>query len=71
MLEHKEAISPDQNDPLHEILDDLGEVPDVESLLGNVYLYYASFFKIQRFHGGDFPCSFWGALFPPFVLAMS
>ncbi|KAL2092382.1 hypothetical protein ACEWY4_012180 [Coilia grayii] len=34
VLEHKEAISPDQNDPLHEILDDLGEVPDVESLLG-------------------------------------
>ncbi|XP_076127115.1 ras GTPase-activating-like protein IQGAP2 [Alosa pseudoharengus] len=34
VLEHKEAISPDQNDPLHEILDDLGEVPDVEALLG-------------------------------------
>uniref|UniRef100_A0AAY4BD90 Ras GTPase-activating-like protein IQGAP2 n=1 Tax=Denticeps clupeoides TaxID=299321 RepID=A0AAY4BD90_9TELE len=34
VLEHKEAISPDQNDPLHELLDDLGDVPDVESLLG-------------------------------------
>ncbi|XP_063051320.1 ras GTPase-activating-like protein IQGAP2 [Engraulis encrasicolus] len=34
VLEHREAISPDQNDPLHEILEDLGEVPDVESLLG-------------------------------------
>lgn len=43
MLEHKEAISPDQNDPLHEILDDLGEVPDVASLLGNVgiHVHYA------------------------------
>ncbi|XP_012683975.2 ras GTPase-activating-like protein IQGAP2 isoform X2 [Clupea harengus] len=34
VLEHKEVISPDQNDPLHEILDDLGDVPDVEALLG-------------------------------------
>ncbi|XP_072290107.1 ras GTPase-activating-like protein IQGAP2 [Eucyclogobius newberryi] len=34
LLEHLEVISPDQNDLLHELLQDLGEVPDVESLLG-------------------------------------
>ncbi|XP_052448157.1 ras GTPase-activating-like protein IQGAP1 isoform X1 [Carassius gibelio] len=34
VLEHKEAIAPDHNDLLHELLKDLGEVPDVESLLG-------------------------------------
>uniref|UniRef100_A0A3B4UUL4 IQ motif containing GTPase activating protein 2 n=1 Tax=Seriola dumerili TaxID=41447 RepID=A0A3B4UUL4_SERDU len=34
LLEHLEAISPDHNDLLHELLQDLGDVPDVESLLG-------------------------------------
>ncbi|KAJ8285564.1 hypothetical protein GJAV_G00028290 [Gymnothorax javanicus] len=34
VLEHQEAISPDKNDLLHELLEDLGDVPDVESLLG-------------------------------------
>uniref|UniRef100_A0A3Q2P197 IQ motif containing GTPase activating protein 2 n=1 Tax=Fundulus heteroclitus TaxID=8078 RepID=A0A3Q2P197_FUNHE len=34
LLEHLEAISPDQNDLLHELLQDLGDVPDVEALLG-------------------------------------
>ncbi|XP_014848382.1 PREDICTED: ras GTPase-activating-like protein IQGAP2 [Poecilia mexicana] len=34
LLEHLEAISPDQNDLLHELLQDLGDVPDVETLLG-------------------------------------
>uniref|UniRef100_A0A8C2ENB9 IQ motif containing GTPase activating protein 2 n=1 Tax=Cyprinus carpio TaxID=7962 RepID=A0A8C2ENB9_CYPCA len=33
VLEHKEAIAPDHSDLLHELLKDLGEVPDVESLL--------------------------------------
>lgn len=36
LLEHLEAISPDQNDLLHELLQDLGDVPDVENLLGIV-----------------------------------
>uniref|UniRef100_A0A673CGJ0 IQ motif containing GTPase activating protein 2 n=1 Tax=Sphaeramia orbicularis TaxID=375764 RepID=A0A673CGJ0_9TELE len=36
LLEHLEAISPDRNDLLHELLQDLGDVPDVEALLGNV-----------------------------------
>ncbi|XP_073670718.1 ras GTPase-activating-like protein IQGAP2 isoform X2 [Paramisgurnus dabryanus] len=34
VLEHKEAIASDHSDLLHELLKDLGEVPDVESLLG-------------------------------------
>ncbi|XP_062418350.1 ras GTPase-activating-like protein IQGAP2 isoform X1 [Pungitius pungitius] len=34
LLEHLEAISPDSNDLLHELLQDLGDVPDVETLLG-------------------------------------
>ncbi|XP_036382169.1 ras GTPase-activating-like protein IQGAP2 [Megalops cyprinoides] len=34
VLEHKDAVSPDKNDLLHELLEDLGDVPDVESLLG-------------------------------------
>lgn len=34
LLEHLEAISPDKKDTLHELLDDLGDVPDVESMLG-------------------------------------
>lgn len=36
MLEHKEAIAPDHSDLLHELLKDLGEVPDIESLLGKI-----------------------------------
>ncbi|KAM9328922.1 LOW QUALITY PROTEIN: ras GTPase-activating-like protein IQGAP2 [Gastrophryne carolinensis] len=34
LLEHQDAISPDHNDVLHELLEDLGTVPDVESFLG-------------------------------------
>uniref|UniRef100_A0A8C7K3N8 IQ motif containing GTPase activating protein 2 n=1 Tax=Oncorhynchus kisutch TaxID=8019 RepID=A0A8C7K3N8_ONCKI len=34
LLEHLEAISPDHNDLLHELLQDLGDMPDVEALLG-------------------------------------
>ncbi|XP_041856233.1 ras GTPase-activating-like protein IQGAP2 [Melanotaenia boesemani] len=34
LLEHLEAISPDRNDLLHELLQDLGDVPDIEELLG-------------------------------------
>uniref|UniRef100_A0A4W4EN79 IQ motif containing GTPase activating protein 2 n=1 Tax=Electrophorus electricus TaxID=8005 RepID=A0A4W4EN79_ELEEL len=36
VLEHKEAIAPDHSDLLHELLEDLGEVPDVESMLGKI-----------------------------------
>lgn len=34
LLEHLDAISPDRSDLLHELLQDLGDVPDVEALLG-------------------------------------
>lgn len=34
MLDHQDAIAPDHNDPIHELLDDLGEVPTIESLIG-------------------------------------
>uniref|UniRef100_UPI00398EFC8F ras GTPase-activating-like protein IQGAP2 n=1 Tax=Pristiophorus japonicus TaxID=55135 RepID=UPI00398EFC8F len=34
LLEHQEAISPDHNDLLHELLEGLGNVPDVETLIG-------------------------------------
>ncbi|KAI1900297.1 hypothetical protein AGOR_G00048530 [Albula goreensis] len=34
VLEHQDPISPDKNDVLNELLEDLGDVPDVESLLG-------------------------------------
>ncbi|KAI5088320.1 ras GTPase-activating-like protein IQGAP2 isoform X1, partial [Silurus meridionalis] len=34
VLEHKEAIAPEPSDLLHELLDDLGDVPDMESLIG-------------------------------------
>ncbi|XP_069481247.1 ras GTPase-activating-like protein IQGAP1 isoform X2 [Ambystoma mexicanum] len=34
LLDHQDAIAPEHNDPIHELLDDLGEVPTIESLLG-------------------------------------
>lgn len=34
LLDHKDEIAPDPNDPLHELLDDLGDAPSVEALLG-------------------------------------
>ncbi|KAK2148244.1 hypothetical protein LSH36_507g01001 [Paralvinella palmiformis] len=35
LLQHKDTIAPDLSDPLHELLDDLGEVTDVGSLIGD------------------------------------
>ena len=34
LLEHRNAIAPDTNDPLQELLDDVGDHPDVKELLG-------------------------------------
>ncbi|XP_076002971.1 ras GTPase-activating-like protein IQGAP1 isoform X2 [Genypterus blacodes] len=34
LLEHQDAIAPEHNDSIHELLEDLGEVPTVESLIG-------------------------------------
>uniref|UniRef100_A0A8C3DBC3 IQ motif containing GTPase activating protein 1 n=1 Tax=Corvus moneduloides TaxID=1196302 RepID=A0A8C3DBC3_CORMO len=35
LLDHQDAIAPEHNDPIHELLDDLGEVPTIESLIGS------------------------------------
>ena len=34
LVENLDALAPDKEDPLHELLDDLGEVPSVEDILG-------------------------------------
>ncbi|XP_029437065.1 LOW QUALITY PROTEIN: ras GTPase-activating-like protein IQGAP3 [Rhinatrema bivittatum] len=34
LLEHQDAISPSHGDPLHELLEDLGELPSIQSLIG-------------------------------------
>uniref|UniRef100_A0A669AYN2 IQ motif containing GTPase activating protein 1 n=1 Tax=Oreochromis niloticus TaxID=8128 RepID=A0A669AYN2_ORENI len=34
LLDHQDAIAPEHNDSIHELLEDLGEVPTVESLIG-------------------------------------
>ncbi|NP_001082590.1 IQ motif containing GTPase activating protein 1 L homeolog [Xenopus laevis] len=34
LLDHQDAVAPEHNDPIHELLDDLGEVPTLESLIG-------------------------------------
>ncbi|KAM3918670.1 ras GTPase-activating-like protein IQGAP3 [Leptodactylus fuscus] len=34
LLEHQDAIAPDHKEPLHELLEDLGELPTVQSLIG-------------------------------------
>uniref|UniRef100_A0A8C3DBH2 IQ motif containing GTPase activating protein 1 n=1 Tax=Corvus moneduloides TaxID=1196302 RepID=A0A8C3DBH2_CORMO len=36
LLDHQDAIAPEHNDPIHELLDDLGEVPTIESLIGSL-----------------------------------
>ncbi|XP_072283826.1 ras GTPase-activating-like protein IQGAP3 [Pyxicephalus adspersus] len=34
LLEHEDAIAPDHKDSIHELLEDLGELPTVQSLIG-------------------------------------
>ncbi|NXO56849.1 IQGA1 protein, partial [Aramus guarauna] len=34
LLDHQDAIAPEHNDPIHELLEDLGDVPTIESLIG-------------------------------------
>lgn len=36
LVEHSDAIAPEPSDPLHELLDDLGDVPGVEDILGEI-----------------------------------
>lgn len=46
VLEHKEAIAPEPSDLLHELLDDLGDVPDMESLIGKLHLLWNMFINV-------------------------
>ncbi|CAB1339109.1 unnamed protein product [Coregonus sp. 'balchen'] len=39
LLDHQDAIASEHNDPIHELLEDLGEVPTIESLIGQYYRY--------------------------------
>uniref|UniRef100_A0A8D0GB12 IQ motif containing GTPase activating protein 3 n=1 Tax=Sphenodon punctatus TaxID=8508 RepID=A0A8D0GB12_SPHPU len=34
LLEHQDSIAPDHGDPLHRLLEDLGELPTIQSLIG-------------------------------------
>ena len=34
LLDHQDAIASEHNDPIHELLEDLGEVPTIEALIG-------------------------------------
>uniref|UniRef100_A0A803XRK8 IQ motif containing GTPase activating protein 1 n=1 Tax=Meleagris gallopavo TaxID=9103 RepID=A0A803XRK8_MELGA len=46
LLDHQDAIAPEHNDPIHELLDDLGEVPSIESLIGD--LFYFTIIAMQK-----------------------
>jgi Ras GTPase-activating-like protein IQGAP1 len=39
LLDHRNTIAPDMNDPLQELLDDVGDQPDVKELLGGFLSY--------------------------------
>uniref|UniRef100_A0A669CAF0 IQ motif containing GTPase activating protein 1 n=1 Tax=Oreochromis niloticus TaxID=8128 RepID=A0A669CAF0_ORENI len=40
LLDHQDAIAPEHNDSIHELLEDLGEVPTVESLIGELCHFF-------------------------------
>ena len=42
LVEHVDIVAPDPHDTLHELLDDLGEVPDVDLLIGNSFLHLSA-----------------------------
>ena len=37
-MQHQETIAPDHDDPLHELLEDLGDAPTIDELLGKFSL---------------------------------
>ena len=39
LLDHRNTIAPDNNDPLQELLDDVGDHADVKELLGKAIWY--------------------------------
>lgn len=40
LSEHADEIAPDASDPLHDILEELGEVPDINSLVGEKFVKF-------------------------------
>jgi hypothetical protein len=38
LVKYEDLVAPDASDPLHELLEDLGPVPSVATLLGSMYL---------------------------------
>ncbi|XP_066272351.1 ras GTPase-activating-like protein IQGAP1 isoform X4 [Branchiostoma lanceolatum] len=38
LIDHQDALAPERQDPLHELLDDLGEAPKLEDLIGEIPL---------------------------------
>uniref|UniRef100_A0A8C3UC50 IQ motif containing GTPase activating protein 2 n=1 Tax=Catharus ustulatus TaxID=91951 RepID=A0A8C3UC50_CATUS len=44
LLEHQDAIAPDTNDLLNELLEGLGPVPDIESFLGMLFFVFTGNF---------------------------
>ena len=50
LLEHENAIAPDVADRLHELLEDVGEVPAVEDLLGKNLSSPLTYFFVELFH---------------------
>jgi len=34
LVEHADEIAPDASDPLHDVLEELGDVPDINTLMG-------------------------------------
>ena len=40
LLQHRSTIAPDNNDPLQELLDDVGDRADVKELLGKTFAFF-------------------------------
>uniref|UniRef100_A0A8C5U161 IQ motif containing GTPase activating protein 3 n=1 Tax=Malurus cyaneus samueli TaxID=2593467 RepID=A0A8C5U161_9PASS len=61
LLQHQDSIAPHPSDPLHELLEDLGELPTVQSLLGrsNSYTKQMVVDLIQSQPGDSLPEILW------------
>ena len=42
LVEHVDSLAPEDEDPLREILDDIGEVPTVEDMIGENQLVFSN-----------------------------
>ena len=60
-----DSLAPDEDDPLRDILSDIGEVPTVEDMIGNIWYASSSFFKPHKPQGSvqlslrRFKLTFW------------